>query len=108
MKISVVSFLPILTLISCQNKHVTSIATNSVEDSVYIKAMDFLDKGQSDSAFILFDKAKDAYLEVKDSTWAAFCMIQMAITLTETGDYFGAEELSFQTWKYLDHTDTSH
>ena len=95
-------------MMSCQNRESALMETESGNDSLYREAKDFLDKGQSDSAFILFDEAKDAYLEAKDSTWVAFCMIQMAITLTETGDYFGAEELSFQTLKYLDHTDTSH
>ncbi|WP_139375227.1 tetratricopeptide repeat-containing sensor histidine kinase [Sphingobacterium nematocida] len=84
-----------------------SIKTEPVNESLYREALRFLDKGELDSAFVFFDRAKDLYLDAKDDNGVASCLIQMAMTLSDVGDYLGAQELSYQAFKYLNVKDTT-
>ncbi|TYR35862.1 tetratricopeptide repeat protein [Sphingobacterium phlebotomi] len=72
------------------------------------KAYEYLDRGVGDSAFFAFNKAKDIYIEANDSLNAANCLINMAITQQDQGDYFGAQETGLQATDYLDKSDSSH
>lgn len=79
-----------------------------VENPYYDQAYDYLDAGQADSAFLAFAKAKDIFDEAGDSLNTANCLIQMAVTLTAEGDYFGAQETSLQAMDYLDAENPAH
>ncbi|WP_028298946.1 tetratricopeptide repeat protein [Olivibacter sitiensis] len=74
----------------------------------YDRAFDYLDQGKVDSSFFYFDKAKDVFIELRDSLNAANCLIQMAITQTDNSDYFGGIETSIQAKTYLSEHNTEH
>ncbi len=94
-------------MVSCGDQESVLVKTDSVDESMYREAIRFLDKGKLDSAFVFFDRAKDLYLEARDSSGISLCLIQMAITLTDVGDYLGAQELSYQAFKYLNIEDST-
>lgn len=71
-------------------------------NSYYELAYDLLDAGKSDSSFYLFEKAKQVFLDNKDSLGVAKCLVNMSITQREKGDLFGAQETSLEALKYLD------
>ncbi|MFC3199467.1 ATP-binding protein [Parapedobacter deserti] len=72
------------------------------------QAYSFLEKNNADSAFFYFNLAGEQYQESKDSLNAANCLIQMAIILSDKGDYFGSQETSFQANAYLDEANPDH
>lgn len=72
------------------------------------KAYEYLERGVDDSAFFAFSKAKDIYIEVDDSLNVANCLINMAITQKDQGDYFGAQETALQATDYLDKSNQEH
>ncbi len=102
-------FLGLLTmfLFSCSKKETPK---EKSPDNLYLfnKAFDYRDKKQADSAFIYFYKAKDLFLIKKDSLGVAKSLINMAIILTEKGDYFGGQETSILATKYLDDNNQKH
>jgi len=65
-------------------------------------AYEYLDKGKSDSAFLYFNKAKDLFLQQKDSLGAGKCLVNMGIISNDKGDYFGAQEISLQAIPFFD------
>jgi tetratricopeptide (TPR) repeat protein len=71
----------------------------------YKQAYAYRDSGKKDSAFLYFSKAKDQYLEEKDSLGAGSCLVNMAIISTDLGDLFGGQELSLEAISYLDESD---
>jgi len=56
----------------------------------------------SDSAFFSFSKAKDLFLQQKDSLGAGKCLVHMSIIAANKGDYYGAQEISLSALAYLD------
>jgi tetratricopeptide (TPR) repeat protein len=72
------------------------------------KAYEYLERGVDDSAFFAFSKAKDIYIEAGDSLNVANCLINMAITQKDQGDYFGAQETALQATNYLDESNPEH
>lgn len=68
----------------------------------YDKAYEYREKKEPDSAFFYFNKAKDFFLQQKDSLGAAKCLVNMGIISTDKGDYFGAQEISLNALSYLD------
>ncbi|MBD1434932.1 tetratricopeptide repeat protein [Sphingobacterium sp. DN00404] len=72
------------------------------------KAYEYLERGVDDSAFFAFSKAKDIYIEADDSLNVANCLINMAITQKDQGDYFGAQETALQATDYLDESNPEH
>ncbi|PRD57466.1 ATP-binding protein [Sphingobacterium gobiense] len=91
---------------SCSENHQnkTSVTYNPDTDSAY----EYLDRGISDSAFFAFNKAKDVYIEANDSLNVANCLINMAITQKDQGDYFGAQETALQAVDYLSKNNPKH
>ncbi|UZJ63303.1 tetratricopeptide repeat protein [Sphingobacterium sp. KU25419] len=67
-----------------------------------------MDKGRADSAFFFFNAAKQVYLEQGDSVQVAKCLINMAITQQEQGDYYGAQETALLAIPFLDEYKTEH
>ncbi|WP_229707528.1 tetratricopeptide repeat-containing sensor histidine kinase [Sphingobacterium alkalisoli] len=99
-------YLLFLTLLSCAQEEVTQPPVDA--RPYYTKAFEYLDAGKTDSAFLTFDKAKNLFIEAKDSLNTANCLINMAITQREQGDYFGAQETSLQARDYLDELNPDH
>ena len=84
--------------------HNTAVVQNPDID----KAYEYLERGIEDSAFFAFNRAKDIYIEVNDSLKVANCLINMAITQKDQGDYFGAQETALQAVDYLDKSNPEH
>lgn len=78
------------------------------ENPFYTIAAEQLAKGQKDSAFSNFNKAKDWYHFQKDSSGAGVCIINMALISTDLGDRFGGQELSLEALKYFDENNIQH
>lgn len=72
------------------------------------KAYAFQDAGKSDSAFLAFAQAKEAYLKAKDSIMLASTLTNMALIATEAGDNFNGQEYSMEALKYLDRANAEH
>lgn len=77
------------------------------KNQFYEQAYEFLEKNESDSAFVYFEKARLLYLENKDSLGVASSLVNMAINQAELGDYYGSQETSIQALTYLDSNDSS-
>src|SRR5690606_30021698 len=78
-------------------------------DHVYrSRAYAYLKENKADSAFFYFNLAGDRYRDAKDSLNTANCLIQMAIILSNQGDYFGSQETSLQANEYLDERKPKH
>jgi len=73
----------------------------------YDKAFVYRDKGIADSAFFYFNKAKDLFVQQKDSLGAAKCLVNMGMISTDKSDFFGAQELSLNALSYFDMKDDS-
>jgi BMFP domain-containing protein YqiC len=65
------------------------------------KAYKFRDAGKKDSAFFYFNKAKDDFLQEKDSLRIAVSFVNMGIIATDYGDYFGGLEFSLNAFPYF-------
>ncbi|WP_294185829.1 ATP-binding protein [uncultured Sphingobacterium sp.] len=89
----------VVLIISCHKKEINKIG--ETQNLYYERAYDFLDAGKSDSSFYLFEKAKQNFLENNDSLGVAKCLVNMAITQREKGDYYGSQETSLEALKYL-------
>lgn len=95
-----------MILLSCSADQTQEEA--SVANPYYDQAFAYLDAGKADSAFRYFDQARELFLANRDSLRVAACLIQMAITLTNQNDYFGAQETSLQANDYLDTENPKH
>lgn len=97
------SFSLLLFFLACSKEKASE---EKKSDNLYAfdKAFEYSDRNQTDSAFIYFDKAKDQFLQTKDSSGVGKSLINMAIILTENADYFGGQETSIRALKYLDET----
>ncbi|WP_158499891.1 tetratricopeptide repeat-containing sensor histidine kinase [Sphingobacterium paucimobilis] len=76
--------------------------------SYYEHAFAYLDKGKLDSAFAEFEQIKNLASEAHDSLNTANCLIQMAITVRDVGDYLTSQELSLEAGTYLDTSKVKH
>lgn len=99
------SIILLLFLFSCSKKESVK---KKFHNPYYDIAKKYRDNGKPDSAFRVFNQAKEFGLENKDSLSAASSLINMAILLTNAGDYFGGQEISIEANKYLNEGDTSH
>lgn len=73
------------------------------EDNLfYDKAFEFREKKIPDSAFLYFIKARDLFLQQKDTVSAGKCLVNMGIISTDKADYFGGQELSLNAISYFD------
>lgn len=100
-------YLVCLTFIGCEKT--TKIQNVSEEGyALYNEALRYLDRGVADSAFLVFENAKNIFLEHKDSLNVANCLINMAITQKDQGDYFGAQETALEAIDYLNTDNPEH
>ncbi|UPZ34639.1 tetratricopeptide repeat protein [Sphingobacterium sp. PCS056] len=79
-----------------------------IDNPAYEKAFEYVNSGNADSAFYYFDAAKLVFLEQGDSLQVAKCLINMAITQKEKGDYFGSQETALQAILFLDEKKPEH
>lgn len=68
----------------------------------YDRAFEFREKGSSDSAFYYFNKAKDFFLQQKDSLSAGKCLVNMSMIAIDKGDNFGSQEMALKAIPYFD------
>lgn len=68
----------------------------------YDQAFEYRDRGNNDSAYYYFNKAKDQYMQQKDSLGAAKCLVNMSMIAINKGDYFGSQELALKAIPYFD------
>lgn len=102
-------FLFFILFSSCVDRHDTKPSEAILDLSVhYERAFTFLEEKKLDSAFAEFENIKSLAIEAKDSLNVANCLIQMAITLREVGDYLASQESSLEANKYLDTTNKTH
>ncbi|MDQ0968976.1 tetratricopeptide (TPR) repeat protein [Flavobacterium sp. W4I14] len=73
----------------------------------YDRAFEYREKGAADSAFLYFNRAKEVFLQERDSLGAGKCLLNMAIISTDKGDYFGGQELSLAAIGYFRPSDSS-
>lgn len=100
-------FLFCLILLACEKK--AKIQKASREGyALYNDALTYLDRGISDSAFFIFEEAKNVFIEQGDSLNVANCLINMAITQKDQGDYYGAQETALQAIDYMDVNNPAH
>ena len=71
------------------------------ENLYYDLAYSLLLKGIPDSSFLYFFKAKDLFLQRKDSVGVGKCLVYMGIISNDRGDYFGSQELSLSAISYF-------
>ncbi len=93
MKILIYSYL-FLFIIAC-DKH------TSIKNNTYEKATLYRNNKNEDSAFIFYYKAKEIFLENKDSLGAAKALINMSIIQCNQNDYYGSIETGIEVKKLL-------
>ncbi|PRD45021.1 ATP-binding protein [Sphingobacterium haloxyli] len=71
-------------------------------------AYEYIESGKPDSSFFFFDEARQIFLDSGDSLSVAKCLVNMAITQKDQGDYFGAQETALQAVDYLDKSNPKH
>jgi len=96
-----ITLIATLFLYSCSEKS-PDVKVKKQNNPIYDKAYQYSEEQKSDSAFFYFDKAKDLFLQQKDSLGVAKCFLNMAIISTDNGDYFGGQELSINATPYFD------
>src|SRR5690606_38677971 len=67
-----------------------------------------LDAGKNDSAFFYFDRAKEIFLEQKNNSKVANCLINMANIQFDYGDFFGSQETALSSLRYLNKNNESN
>jgi len=104
MRLLTISLIFIL-LLSCQRK---SQYVEKTKNPFYDKAFEFKDLGQTDSAFIYFNKAKDIFVLKYDNLGVGKCLLNMAIIATDKGDYYGGQEMSLNAINYFNVNKKEH
>lgn len=94
----------IIIFISCNKNSIEK--HKSIENNYFDKAVFFRDKEETDSAYYYYAKAKDNFIKNNDSTYAAKCLVNMAIIQTDKGDFFGGIETSLEADKFLKKNDS--
>lgn len=99
-------YILLVFLYSCQQEVIQKEAP--IDNPAYDKAFEYLEKGKADSTFYYFNAAKQIFLEKGDSLQVAKCLINMAITQQEQGDYFGSQETALQAVPFLNENKPEH
>lgn len=100
MKRILLLYLFCLILLGCDNKP----KMNKVSQegyALYENALAYLERDVIDSAFLVFEEAKNIFLEHGDSLNVANCLINMSISQRDEGDYFGAQETGLEALDFL-------
>ena len=102
------AFLFCLFLLYCSCKEKRQLNTQNPGNPFFSKASEYRDQGRRDSAFLYFNKARDFYLQNKDSVGAGVCLTNMALISTDSGDHFGGQEISLDALSYFDEANPVH
>ena len=94
----------IICIISCSEK--STIEKKIFTNHFYDKAFELRDKGEIDSSFLYFYKAKDIFLQENDSFGVGKCLTNLAIIQENKGDYFGSQETSLSALHYFSNKDS--
>ncbi|WP_449388903.1 ATP-binding protein [Chryseobacterium lineare] len=95
--------LMLLILLSCCNKKTSNIQNDTIATTYYKKAK----KLTGDSAYYYYNLAKNAYLDIQDSSGVGRSLVNMAIIQQSNGDYYGSIESSVEGNKYLKNVNDS-
>jgi len=74
----------------------------------YNKAYDFREAGKADSAFKYYLKARDFFLEHKDSLGVGKCLVNLGMISTNKGDYYGGHDFGLDAIAYFNDTIPVH
>ncbi len=96
----------IVAFLSCSQEEARR--STPVENPYYDYAVEYVEKGKLDSAFIALDQASELFVESKDSLGTAYVFLRIAIALTERNDYFGSQETSLEALRYLNPENERH
>jgi tetratricopeptide (TPR) repeat protein len=95
----------LVLFLSCKNQ---IKKRKEVGNLFYDKAFEYRENHKPDSAFLYFNKAKDLFLQQKDSFGVGKCLVNMAIISTDKGDYYGGQEISLNAISYLNNNKEEH
>ncbi|MCD9854837.1 ATP-binding protein [Epilithonimonas sp. JDS] len=93
----------LIIIYSCSKE---TVSNEKLTNDFYDKAYDYREKGQIDSSFLYFYKAKDLFLQQKDSFGAGKCLANLAIIQETKGDYFGSQETAISALRYFNPKDS--
>src|SRR5690606_13537473 len=86
---------------SCDKKNDQS--RNIVNNNpAYDLAFDFREAGYIDSALVYFYLAKNVFEQQGDLFGVGKCLNNMAIIITDRGDYYGGQETGLEAIQYFD------
>jgi len=94
-------------LFSCVKNTHENISKVS-KNITYDKAVIFYEKGQQDSAYLYFERAKSVFAAKRETLGVVKCLQYMAITSTDVGDHYGSQELASETLNLLDTKNKNH
>ncbi|SDE83225.1 tetratricopeptide repeat-containing sensor histidine kinase [Epilithonimonas hungarica] len=92
-------------LIGCSEHSIKEIE-KTTDNAFYDKAFDFREKNELDSSFLYFFRAKDSFLQKKDSFGVGKCLANLAIIQETKGDYFGSQESGLSALDYFNQRDS--
>lgn len=98
----IIAFFLLIIIYSCSEKQYSDKKEINL---LYEKAFDYQESGKTDSAFLYFYKAKDIFLQRKDSFGTAKCLVNLAIIQETKGDYFGSQETALLALRFLNMED---
>ena len=104
MKLNIIFLCLIVFCYGCSNNS----RHENTNNLFYKRAHEHRDKGETDSAFFYFNKARDQLIQDKDSLGAASCIVNMSIIATDGGDLFGGQELSLNAVSFFDEKNPEH
>jgi len=96
-------FILIIFIYSCSDK---TLKEKEITNPFYDKAFEYREKGNIDSSFLYFYKAKDFFLQQKDSFGIAKSLVNLAIIQETKGDYFGSQETALSALHYFNTKDS--
>lgn len=101
--LKIFAFLLFIFIYSCSDK-ITEEATTT--NHFYDKAFEYREKGNVDSSFLYFYKARDLFLQQKDSFGIAKSLVNLAMIQETKGDYFGSQETALSALHYFNAKDS--
>lgn len=101
--LKIFAFLLIIFIYSCSDKIADE---EKITNHFYDKAFEYREKGNIDSSFFYFYKAKDVFLQQKDSFGIAKCLVNLSIIQETKGDYFGSQETALSALRYFNANDS--
>ncbi len=105
MKYYFLYLIPIL-IPSCNRNR--ELQLKKIENIDYDKAYEYVDNGKPDSSFFFFDRARQVFLDNGDSLGVAKCLVNMAITQKDQGDFYGAQETALQALDFMNKNNLKH